>query len=106
MDQPNLIVDSDVYHFLYPKCHHQITYCRCNLTIEYPLPYERLVWDNKKADIESIKQTLILTNWDHPFLNKDVHHQVKILPDTLFKVCVLYFLSIFFFHQMIALQKQ
>ena len=35
--------------------------------------YERLVWDYKKADIESIKQALILTNWDHPFPNKDVY---------------------------------
>ena len=53
-------------------------------------PYERLVWDYKKADIESIKRALILTNWDHLFLKKDVHQEVKILTDTLFNVFKLY----------------
>ena len=42
-DQPNLIVDSDVYPSLHSNCHHQITYCKLNLSIEYPPPYERLV---------------------------------------------------------------
>ena len=68
MEQINLIVDKGGHPSLYPKCHHQLTYCRCNLTAEYPLSYERLVWDYKKADIESIKQAVILTNWDHDFL--------------------------------------
>ena len=49
-------------------------------------PYERLVCDYNKVDIESIKRALTLTNWDHLFLNKDVHQQVKILTDTLFNV--------------------
>ena len=94
MDQTNLIVDSGVHPSLYCKCHHQITYCRYNLTAEYPppppppppLPYGRLVCDYKKTDIESIKQALILTNWHHLFLNKDVCQQVKIITDTLFNV--------------------
>ena len=72
-DQSNLIVDSGVYPSLQPNCHHQISYCRCNVTVEYPPLYERLVWDYKKVDIESIKEVPILTNWDHLFLNKDVH---------------------------------
>ena len=33
-----------------------------------------------------IKRALTLTNWDHLFLNKDVHQRVKILGDTLFNV--------------------
>ena len=81
-----MIVDSGVHPSLHPKCHHQITYCRSNVTVEYPPPYEKLVWDYIKADIESIKQDFILTNWDHLFRNKDVHQQVKILTDTLFNV--------------------
>ena len=36
--------------------------------------------------MESIKQALILTNWDHLLLNKDVHQQVKIATDTLLNV--------------------
>ena len=44
---------------------------------------ERLRRNYKKADIESIKQVLILTNWYHLFLNKDVHQQAQISTDTL-----------------------
>ena len=41
-DQPNLIVDSDVHPSLHLKWHHQITYCRCNPTVEYLLPMKGL----------------------------------------------------------------
>ena len=30
--------------------------------IEYPPPYEQLVWDYKKANIDSIQKTLKQTN--------------------------------------------
>ena len=48
-DQPNLIVDSGVHPSLHSNCHHQITYCKINLNIEYPPPYERLFWDYNRA---------------------------------------------------------
>ena len=35
-NQLNLIVDSVVHPSLHPKCHHQITYCRFNLTVKQP----------------------------------------------------------------------
>ena len=41
-DKSDLIFDSGVHPSLHPKCHHQITYCRCNLTAEYPLPMKDL----------------------------------------------------------------
>ena len=58
-DQPNLLIDSGALPSLHPNCHHQITFCRYNLTIEYPLPYERLILDYNKANAESIKQALM-----------------------------------------------
>ena len=58
-DQPNLVVDSGVHPSLHPNCHHQITFSRYNLNVEYPPPYERLVWDYNKANTESIKQALM-----------------------------------------------
>ena len=42
-DQSNLVVDSGVYPSLHTNCHHQRTYCKFNLTIGYPPPYQRLV---------------------------------------------------------------
>ena len=44
-DQLNLAVDSGVHPTLHGNCHHQIIFSKFNLMIEYPPPYERLVWD-------------------------------------------------------------
>ena len=46
--------------------------------IEYPPPYERLVWDYKKANIDSIQKALKQINWRFLFSNKSVHQQVEI----------------------------
>ena len=46
------------------KCHHQITHCKLNLNIEYPPPYEQLVWDYKKANIDNIKNSVKSVNWE------------------------------------------
>ena len=57
-DQPNLKVDSGVYLSLHSRCHHQIKHCKLNLNIEYPPPYDRLVWDYNKANVDSIKKSI------------------------------------------------
>ena len=49
-DQPNLFVNSGVHASLHPNCHHQIVHSSFGLNISYPPPYQRLVWDYKKAD--------------------------------------------------------
>ena len=56
-------------------CHHQIIYFKLNLTIKYPFPYQRLVWDYKRADMESIKRSIELVNWVTLFHNKSLHQQ-------------------------------
>ena len=56
-DQPNLVVDSGVHLSLHPNCHHQITYYNINFMIVNPPPYERLVWDYKRAN-ESYKRSI------------------------------------------------
>ena len=37
-DQPNLVVNSGAHPSLHKNCHHQITFCKLNLKIEYPHP--------------------------------------------------------------------
>ena len=78
-DQPNLIVDSDVHPSLHSNCHHQITYCKFNLSIEYPPPYEHLVWDCNRANVEGIKGPIESVNWEVMFNNKSLHKQVSIV---------------------------
>ena len=87
-DQPNLVVNSGAHASLHKNCHHQIAFCKLNLKIEYPPPYERLVWDYKKVDTNSIRKALKQVNWE--FQNKSVHEQVCILNKTLLNVFANY----------------
>ena len=69
-DQPNLAVDNGVHPTLHGNCHHQIIFSKFNLMIEYPPPYEWLVWHYKKANIDSIQKALKQINWKFLFSNK------------------------------------
>ena len=67
MDQRNLVVNCGTHEvtavaFLNPKCHHQNTCCKINLNIEYLPSYEWLVWNHRKANIESIKKSVESVN--------------------------------------------
>ena len=85
-DQPNLMVDSGVHPSLHSHCHHHITYCKLNLSTDYPPPYERLVWDYNRANVEGIKKSIESVNWEVMFSNKIVHKQVSIFNETLMNV--------------------
>ena len=74
-DQPNLVIDSGVHPSLHTNCHHQITFSKFNLIIEYPPPYQRLVWDY----LCQVNRSTILCN-------KDVHNQVNILNSIILNV--------------------
>ena len=41
ISQPNLILEFGVHSSLNKNCHHQITYAKFNLKIDYPSPYDR-----------------------------------------------------------------
>ena len=40
------------------------TFYKLNLFTEYPLQYERQIWDYKPADANSVKKSLNQVNWD------------------------------------------
>ena len=75
-DQPNLSVNSGVHASLHPNCHHQIFHSRYNLNINYPPPYQRLIWDYKKADAKIIRKALDSVNWERLFDGKNINAQV------------------------------
>ena len=49
--QPNLVSESGVHASLFPRCHHQIIYVKINLKVYHPPPYDKLVWDYSKAEL-------------------------------------------------------
>ena len=43
--QLNYVIDCGTHPSLNKNCHHQITFCKQNLKVEYAPPYQHLVWD-------------------------------------------------------------
>ena len=89
-DQSNLVVDIGVYQSLETNCHHQIIYCKFNLIIEYPPPYQRLVWNNTRTNVNSIKESTYQINWSTILCNKDVLQQVNILKSITLNIFINY----------------
>ena len=85
-DQPNLSVNSGVHASLHPNCHHHITHSNFNLNIYYPPPYQRLIWDYKKADANIIRKALNSVNWERLFDGKNINAQVISLNETILNV--------------------
>ena len=59
---------------------------KVNLKIEYPPPYECLVWDYKKADTNSMTRALKQVNSELSLQNKSFHEQVLILNKTFLNI--------------------
>ena len=84
--QPSLVTNKGVHALLHSSCHHQIIHCTFNLNIVYPPPYQRLLWNYKRADVTNIQKALELVNWGRLLDNKNVDSQVLILNDIILKV--------------------
>ena len=69
-NQPNLVIETGVHPSLQINCHHQIVYCKLNLNIKFPPPYERLVWDYNKADTEKIRESIEQVHWEIYLITK------------------------------------
>ena len=80
------MVDSGVHPSLHTNCHHQVTYCNINLMIVYPSPYERLVWDYKRANESLINAALNKVDWEFLFSNKSVNQQVIIFNQSVMNI--------------------
>ena len=80
------MINSGTKPSLNENCDHQITYAKFNLQIIYPSPYQRLVWNYKNANANSIQKTLNMIDWKKLFSNANVVKQVNILNDTLFNI--------------------
>ena len=81
-----MIKDSGVHSSLHPNCHHQIIFCKLNLKIYYPPPYERLVWNYKKANTGLIYRAINEFDWENSFLHKNIDEQLKIFNVTIMNI--------------------
>ena len=72
-DQPKSVIDCGTHPSLNKNCHCQITFCKLNIRVEHPPPYQCLVWNFKKSNNEPIKRAIELVNWNFLFPHKNVH---------------------------------
>ena len=49
-------------------------------------PYQKLIWDYKKADLKNIREVFDLVNWERRFGQKDINVQVAPFNETILNV--------------------
>ena len=89
-NQPNFVIAGDVHPSLHPNRHHQIVFSNFNLKTEYPAIYERLLWNYKNADSQSINKAIEMFNWEKLFQNKNIHDQLKLFNETIVNIVSSY----------------
>ena len=92
-DQPNYVINCGTQPSLNKNCHHHIKFCKFNLKVEYPPPYQRLVSNFKKSNNDAIKRATELVNWNFFFSHKSVHGQVAIFNLKLMNIFSNYILN-------------
>ena len=89
-NKPNLIVDSGVLSSLNINFHHQIVYSKVNLNVVYLPPYQHLVLDYKRANIDCIRKYFDSVDWHKLLSGINVHQEVKLLNKTILNVLCNY----------------
>ena len=81
-NQLNFIIDSGVHPSIHTNCHHQTVYCKLNLNIKFPPPFERLFWNYNKGDIDKIKKSLKRLIRKTCSIRKKIRQQLSVLNKT------------------------
>ena len=85
-NQPNLVNKSGVYSALHINCHHQITFAEIDFRLFFPPPYDRRIWHYNRCDIEGIRRSIDILDWERLFSNKNVNQQVVTFNSTLMNI--------------------
>ena len=84
--QPNLVIQSGVYPSLHSNCHHNITFVKFDLFIEYPPSYSRLVWNYGKAETPFIQECTSNFDWIQNLSDLNIDEQVSFFNETLINI--------------------
>ena len=63
------------------------------MKIEYPPPYERLVYNYENADSQAINKAIEDFNWEKSFRNADIDGQVRLFNKTVINISKTYNLN-------------
>ena len=85
-NQPNMFVESGVHPSLDEHCQHQVIYGKLNMSVPYPPPYKRTVWDYENADIPQIRDCLQGVNWELNFGNQGSEEMTNTLTKKIYEI--------------------
>ena len=74
-NKPNLRVESDIFPSLHVKCHHQIVYSKLNLNVVYSPPYQHMILDYKRSNVDYIRKSVNSINLGFVLSGKNVHQR-------------------------------
>ena len=80
-----IIVIENIYNYSTWKLSPS-TYCKFNLKIEYPPPYQCFIWDFKRVDVNVITTAINQVDQKFMFSYKNVHQQVNIFNKTIVNI--------------------
>ena len=65
-------------------------FTKINFQVHFPPPYERLIWDYPKANINCIQRSLSQIDWKKSMANLNVNDQVNFLTDCVINIFTNY----------------
>ena len=79
-------MESGIHSLLHSNCHHQIVFAKFDLSIFYPLPYERTVWNYERANTELIRSAIDQFDWLTALSNVNVDEKVYFFTKALLNI--------------------
>ena len=85
-DQPSMFIDYGVHPSLDEHFQHQIIHGKLNVSLPFPPPYERKVWDHSKANVQMIIESINKINWTACFDGLNPTEMVEIFTNSLSEI--------------------
>ena len=79
-------MESGIHSSLHSNCHHQIVVAKFNLSIFYPLSYERTVWYYERANTELIRRAIDQFYWVRALSRVNVDEKVYFFTKMLLNI--------------------
>ena len=76
-------MESGVHSFLHQNCHHQITYAKFNLKINYQPRCEREIWHYDHATVDHIRKAIDLFPWKKPLRYLNINDMIFLFNKTI-----------------------
>ena len=85
-NKPEIVSECGIDHYFFQTCHHNLIFAKISANVSLSQNYSREVWDYKNANVEGIRKSISLFNWEKAFENLSINEKVGLLNNTLFNI--------------------